>query len=257
MSKPRKKQKKAEQSPTVLNKAIEPTEKTPDDPPTSLLSNRQAFAALETERDELLLSLMLSLNTETLNRMITLAIEADDSKQRFTKEYNGITIVLTLPNLDSLPYLDQFASSPYQISHIKIDPPLQQLPAEELSRRILTALQQSTLDGFLHWLRFCLLLRRVWQERCSEEAKKIIENSNRVQFDRERQGIDRLKPTKEQELQKIMIILERHTNVLYENFSAVWEKGLTRFLREHPQLGMPENERHLQKLIQILEDVEL
>lgn len=78
MSKPRKKQKKkAEQSPTILNRSIEQIEQTPGDPPTSLLSNRQAFAALETERDELLLGLMLSLNTETLNRMITLACGTD------------------------------------------------------------------------------------------------------------------------------------------------------------------------------------
>jgi hypothetical protein len=250
----RKKQKKADQAmntSTTITKISEEKARQI----TQRLSNHQALAALETEHDEILLSLMLSLNPEGFNRMVSTALESEHSKRSFTAEYDGITIEMTLPSLADLHPINQLTYNPYQISRIQIDPSLEKLAPEELSLQILTAFQQAAIDGFLEWLRFCLLTHDVWEDGCRKEAEAIVAKSNRVQFNKTYQSTESLEPNPEKRLQRILSMIMNHTTVLYEDFAAVWQKGLNRFIREHPQLVSQAEKRNLKKLIQVLEEV--
>jgi len=202
----RKKQKKAEQA---INTAVTINEISEEKARqiTQRLSNHQGLAALETEHDEILLRLMLSLNTESFNRMVSTALESDNSKRSFTSKYGEITIEMTLPSLADLRHINQLTYNPYQISRIQIDPSLKKLATEELSLQILNAFQQAAIDGFLEWLRFCLLAQDVWEDGCQKEAEAIVVKSNRVQFNKTNQGTKLLESNPEKRLQKILSMI--------------------------------------------------
>jgi hypothetical protein len=222
------------------------------------LSNTQALTALETEYDEILIRLWLSLNTEAFNRMIATMLESDNSEisfRSFTSECRGVTIEMTLPSFADLNQIGQLTYNPYQVSRIQFDPSIKEVGAEELSLQILTAFQQAAIDGFLKWLRFCLLSHDLWEDKCKKEAKDIVGQSNRVQF-QALQSTECFEPSREKRLRKILRILENHKSVLYGNVPAVWTKGLARFIREHPQLVSQAEKSNFKELIKVLEEGE-
>ncbi|MGG6267143.1 hypothetical protein ACQ4M3_13325 [Leptolyngbya sp. AN03gr2] len=247
------KKKKLAESKTSENLAdSQPLKETEEYPATSLLSNREALAALETERDEIMLRIQLSLNSEAFNAILVNAIETDPSAKSFTKNYDGITVELTLPGYDFIQRSELFIASPYQISQVKIDPDLKQLSADELSNHILNAFQKAEIDGFLAWVKFYAVIQLVWRNRCQKTAHKLLKKSNRVQFDHIRQGSKSLEDS-EEALSRILKTVDTHASILYENFTEVWGQRLSRFIREHPQLIVQKGKVNLQKLIQALD----
>ena len=226
------KNKKPVEPPANQVNAQQPTGSTESKPP--YLKNREALTALETELDEMALASLLEMSLFPTHLVFD-QLYGSPVRGLFECQYefDGIVIEMQLTDRSVCQLLASVLTVPCQISAVKIAPHLLELQAGGLSQILTQSCQKAYSLHFLLWFDYLAHWRNIWSETSRETACNQMIAEGRLKRDGDKPDTiyTTLGPSNEEIFSKRRQSLEK---IFDEKFSEVWEKGITRYIREDP-----------------------